>query len=270
MPSSPESLRIPADCYNPKAVRVLLLSDVHANLEAMEACLAAVPLYDLVINLGDIVGYGASPNEVVDRLREACALHVRGNHDKACTGLTGIDGFNPIAALAAYWTRQALTPENLEWLRQLPSGPLQVDGLDGVQFVHGSPFDEDEYMISVTDALDALLRLPMPLTFFGHSHIQGGFSLYNDQGSEVHPDIEPGDQAESSELALVKNAKYMINPGSVGQPRDGDWRAGFSVYDSDKQTVTFYRVPYDVRRAQQRIIEAELPERLATRLSVGR
>jgi diadenosine tetraphosphatase ApaH/serine/threonine PP2A family protein phosphatase len=251
-------------------VRVLLLSDIHSNLEALEACLAAAPAWDLAINLGDVVGYGASPNEVIARLRPLSRWHVRGNHDRASAGLTDVKTFNPIAAAAALWTRQALTPENLEWLRALPPGPLAVDGLAGVHFVHGSPLDEDQYLIGVTDALDALLVLAVPLTFFGHTHIQGGFFLYANSGSELHNQIEPGDELESSEMQLNRDARYLINPGSVGQPRDGDWRAGFAVFESDSYTIRFYRVPYDLDTAQRRILDANLPQRLASRLALGR
>jgi len=251
-------------------VRLLVLSDVHANLEALEACLDAAPAHDLAVNLGDVVGYGGSPNEVIDHVRRECCLHIRGNHDKACAGLTDVDGFNPIAAFAVSWTRLELTPERLAWLRAVPSGPLSLPGMDDVRFAHGSVFDEDEYIVAVSDAVEPLLLLPLPATFFGHTHLQGGFSLYQDSGSEIHPQIDPGDKLDKSELQLIKSARYLINPGSVGQPRDGDWRAGFALFDTDQQTVTFYRVPYDLQGAQQRIRAAALPERLAMRLSIGR
>jgi diadenosine tetraphosphatase ApaH/serine/threonine PP2A family protein phosphatase len=259
--------------YNPpwfKTVRVLVLSDVHANLEALEACLAAAPAHDAVVNLGDAVGYGGSPNEVLERLRQKCHLHVRGNHDKASTGIMGVEGFNAAAALAASWTRQTLTEDNLAWLRALPNGPCTLTGVEQVQFVHGSPLDEDGYLLSVHDALNALFHVSVPITFFGHSHMQGGFTLYRESGSEIQPAIDSGDGSDCSELHLIKNARYLINPGSVGQPRDGDWRAGFALYDSDHDLVSFYRVPYDVKRAQQHILDAHLPERLAFRLSIGR
>jgi len=156
-------------------VRILLLSDIHANLEALEACLAAAPSFDLVVNLGDIVGYGASPNEVCGRARDIGQTFVRGNHDKAATGLIDLDDFNPIAAAAAIWTRDQLTPENFDWLRLLAPGPLSLLELPGVQLVHGSPNDEDEYIVSLGDALAPLITLAVPRTFFGHTHLQGGF-----------------------------------------------------------------------------------------------
>lgn len=251
-------------------MRILLLSDIHGNLEALEACLGAAPDYDRVINLGDVVGYGATPNEVIRRVRSIGSFTIRGNHDKACCGLTELEGFNPIAALAAFWTRQALTPENLEWLRTLPQGPLRPRDVPGTQFVHGSPADEDEYMIGLPDALEALVMSPVTLTFFGHTHLQGGFWLQGGNAEELRTGIGLGDAAARQTLKLAPNARYAINPGSVGQPRDGDWRCGFAIFNTDSNTVTFYRIPYDVHTAQQRILDARLPERLAARLAVGR
>jgi diadenosine tetraphosphatase ApaH/serine/threonine PP2A family protein phosphatase len=251
-------------------VRVLVVSDVHANQEALQACLAAAPSYDVAVNLGDAVGYGGSPNEVLEHVRRECRFHVRGNHDKACSGIMGVQGFNTAAAVAAAWTRQTLTEDNLTWLRALPAGPVTVDGLDHVQFVHGSPLHEDEYILAIPDALDALLHEPKHLTFFGHSHMQGGFLLFRDSGTEISPQVDIGEGMDHSELQLIKTGRYLINPGSVGQPRDGDWRAGFALYDSERDTVSFYRIPYDIKSAQRRILDARLPERLAVRLSFGR
>jgi len=251
-------------------VRVLLLSDIHANLEAMEACLAEASSYDLVLNLGDIVGYGASPNEVIDRSRQLGKYFVRGNHDKACAGLMDVRGFNPIAAAAVVWTHHQLSPDNLKWLKALPVGPLGVDGLDGVQMVHGSPRDEDEYILVSEDAAVSAAHSQVPLTFFGHTHIQGGFRLEGNHETTMRPNYRSLQSKASWELKLEKGVNYMINPGSVGQPRDGDWRAGFAIFDSGNRVVTYYRVPYDIEKAQKRILEAKLPERLAARLTQGR
>jgi diadenosine tetraphosphatase ApaH/serine/threonine PP2A family protein phosphatase len=253
-------------------VRTLLLSDIHSNLEALEACLSAAPAYDRVANLGDIVGYGGSPNEVTQRCREITWVAVRGNHDKVCTGIESTELFNPIAAMAAYWTRQTLTKDNSDWLRSLPEGPVQSPELPEVQFVHGSPFDEDEYMISILDATEVLdsIGLP-PVTFFGHSHIQGLFYMNgNKEPQELRPVDTRGARQENHTMHLLADSTYLINPGSVGQPRDGDWRASFALYDSAQHAVTFLRVPYDIKRAQQHIREAQLPERLALRLGEGR
>jgi predicted phosphodiesterase len=275
-----------------------LISDIHANLEALEACLKAAPPYDTVANLGDIVGYGASPNEVTEQSRKLGSLFVRGNHDKACTGVSGLEQFNPIAGLAALWTQETLTKENFEWLRDLPQGPVELavgaaneqDGADGkspqqakdglvgdpgkrpsVFCVHGSPLDEDEYIISLHDALEVLLSSSAHITFFGHTHVQGAFALDAEKGGQaLRPSYATKDQSERVEMPLHETAKYLINPGSIGQPRDGDWRAAFCLYDSERKLVTYYRVPYDLKGAQKRIIAAKLPERLALRLADGR
>jgi predicted phosphodiesterase len=251
-------------------VRILLLSDIHANLEALEASVAAAPGHDVVVNLGDIVGYGASPNEVIERSRQLGKIFVRGNHDKACAGLSNMADFNPVAGLAVIWTRTMLRQDNLTWLRDLPAGPALIEGLEGAQFVHGSPLDEDEYLLLLPEALNSMDYAPSPLTFFGHTHIQGGFLVGSDDAATIRPVYETRDEQETFEFPLNREARYLINPGSVGQPRDNDWRAAFALFDSDKYSVTYYRVPYAVKKAQQRIIEAQLPERLATRLAVGR
>jgi predicted phosphodiesterase len=251
-------------------VRVLLLSDIHSNLEALEACLAAAPSYDTVVNLGDIVGYGASPNEVIERSRQIGKVFVRGNHDKAAAGLINLADFNPVAGLAALWTRDHISAENLEWLRNLPVGPLQIDGLPAVQFVHGSPVDEDDYVVTPRDALEPLLTSSAAVTFFGHSHLQGCFVGNRLSSDSYHPAYKTVGQAESLELPIKEELRYLVNPGSVGQPRDGDWRAAYAVYDSEARTVTFCRVPYDLKQAQDRILGANLPQRLATRLAAGR
>jgi len=251
-------------------VRILLLSDIHANLEALDACLATAPSFDAIVNLGDIVGYGASPNEVTARSRELGRIFVRGNHDKAATGVMDLEDFNPMAAAAAMWTRNELTPENLAWLRALPHGPVSLPDFPDIQFVHGSPNDEDEYVVSLGDALAPLITLTTPLTFFGHTHLQGGFFANGSSADGFRPEYRTVGKAESVALQLKNSARYLINPGSVGQPRDGDWRAGFAVFDSDESMIAFYRVPYNLKRAQDRILAADLPQRLATRLAAGR
>lgn len=251
-------------------MRVLLLSDIHSNLEALEACLAAAPAYDLVVNLGDIVGYGANPNEVIERSRQLGKYFVRGNHDKAACGLIELKDFNPVAALAALWTRDQLTTENLEWLRSLPQGPLQIEGLSDAQFVHGSPVDEDEYVITARDAVEPLMVTPISVTFFGHTHLQGSFASNSVHLDNDRPAYKTVGQGEGSDFPLKEGLRYLVNPGSVGQPRDGDWRAGFALYDSDARIVTFCRAPYNVKAAQDRILAANLPQRLATRLAAGR
>lgn len=251
-------------------MRILLLSDIHANLEALQACLSAAPSFDLIVNLGDIVGYGASPNEVTDRSRELGKVFVRGNHDKAATGMMELNDFNPMAAAAAMWTRAELTPENFDWLRALPHGPVMLPDSPEVQFVHGSPIDEDEYVVSLGDALAPLITLATPVTFFGHTHLQGGFFANGSAADAFRPEYRTVGQAESATMQLKRETRYLINPGSVGQPRDGDWRAAFALFDTDAQVVHFHRTPYNLKDAQDRIFAANLPSRLATRLAAGR
>jgi diadenosine tetraphosphatase ApaH/serine/threonine PP2A family protein phosphatase len=251
-------------------LRLLVLSDIHANLEALEACLDAAPEHDQVFNLGDIVGYGADPNEVTARARELGSVFVRGNHDKACSGLSNLNDFNPIAGLAALWTREKLMPEHLQFLRELPHGPITP--IENLQLVHGSPRDEDEYILMASDAYAILAQLSVPLVFFGHTHVQRCFLLEpgHGPGQTLAPAPKPGKGKQTVTLELKAGTRYLVNPGSVGQPRDHDPRAAFLAYDTDANSITFYRVPYDIPRAQQKIISAGLPERLATRLEEGR
>jgi diadenosine tetraphosphatase ApaH/serine/threonine PP2A family protein phosphatase len=252
-------------------VRLLLVSDIHGNLEALEACLDAAPEHDGVANLGDVVGYGASPNQVIELVRRMEPISVRGNHDRCCCGLEDSTNFNPIAADAANWTRGELSESNLDWLRELPRGPLRDSAWEGVQFVHGSPLEEDGYITSEFSASAALEVSPFHLTFFGHTHLQGVFA-----GQRMRTDVPALERlnsvssAQISRLKLNPAVKYLVNPGSVGQPRDHDRRAAFALYDSEEKEMLFYRVPYDIARAQERILQAGLPKALALRLEDGR
>ncbi len=256
-------------------MRALILSDIHANLQALEAVLAAAQAlgYQQLWNLGDIVGYGGSPNQVIERIRPLQHLVVRGNHDRVCCGLTSANGFNPVARAAALWTREELSPANLEWLRELPQGPAHPTQ-QGITCAHGSPLDEDQYILTMRDAWAPLQQMSTTVTFFGHTHIQGGFSQKDHDWHELRPAFEPflGKDSESSTWTfdLPPGTRQLINPGSVGQPRDRDWRAAFALYDSDAATITFHRVPYDLIASQGRILMAGLPERLAARLREGR
>jgi predicted phosphodiesterase len=252
-------------------VRLLLISDIHGNLEAFEACLDAAPEYDAVANLGDVVGYGGSPNQVIELVRALDAINVRGNHDRCCCGLEDTTNFNPIAADAANWTRSELSDNNLDWLRDLPMGPLRDATWEGVQFVHGSPVDEDTYIASEYSASEALEASPFHLTFFGHTHIQGAFTQKQNFAEALPLEwVNSASRIQISRLELVPGMKYLVNPGSVGQPRDRDRRAAFAIYDSTAQEILFYRVPYDIAGAQERILQAGLPKGLALRLEDGR
>jgi len=246
-------------------VRYLILSDIHANLDALEVVLAhAEGAWDRLLVLGDLVGYGAEPNEVTDRIRDLKPVVViRGNHDKAATGLDDGSQFNHVARLAAEWTGEQLTADNREYLRQLPSGPIQVDAL--VEICHGSPLDEDHYIFDAHDAREAVMSATRPLCLFGHTHMPVMFRAVTDtfQGSVPDPDVE-------TTLPLDRDARYLVNVGSVGQPRDGDPRAAYGILDDEAREVRMRRVPYPVETAQRKILAAGLPASLANRLALGR
>ncbi len=251
-------------------MRALILSDIHANLQALTAVLDQAPAHDVVWNLGDVVGYGGNPNEVLAGSRTLGSLFVRGNHDRACCGLTDVDGFNPVASRAAKWTQCVLSSEHLAWLRHMAAGPVRPESMAGVSCVHGSLRDEDEYVLSARDAFHSLQDATTRLNFFGHTHLQGGFATNDEEWFRLTPDYQTRDKAEEWGLQLSSGARYMLNPGSVGQPRDGDWRAAFAIYDEEQRMLNFYRVPYDLKAAQESIYRAGLPDRLATRLREGR
>ena len=200
---------------------------------------------------------------MVEWAREHVTSVVRGNHDKASVGLEDLDWFNPVARAAALWTQRELTPENAEYVRLLPKGPIAIDGF---HLVHGSPLDEDEYMIGSSDAMQALTYVEARLNFFGHTHMQGGFQ-FRDASLQVLP--RP-DEAGILALPLDDTSIYLLNPGSVGQPRDGDPRCAYAIYDPGISCVTYHRVAYDVQRAQSKIRRAGLPPVLAERLAHGR
>jgi diadenosine tetraphosphatase ApaH/serine/threonine PP2A family protein phosphatase len=247
-------------------MRYLILSDIHANLTALDACLEAVQgRWEKAVCLGDVVGYGPDPNEVIDRLRSLDAVTIRGNHDKASSGVADAEDFNPVARAAALWTRQKLRPDNQAWLENLPSGPLAIDGF---HVVHGAVHDEDEYLVAAAQALDSLADAPSPLTFFGHTHVQGGFSLQDDRVTVLQP--KPADAKPYGTLKIEPGVTYMVNPGSVGQPRDGDTRAAFAIADTLNHCVEFWRVPYNIGAVQKRMEANGLPEPLILRLSFGR
>jgi predicted phosphodiesterase len=247
-------------------MRYLILSDIHANATALEAALAAAEgQWDKAICLGDVVGYGPDPNEVVDRIRQMDVAIIRGNHDKAGSGLANADDFNPVARAVALWTRDQLRIENREWLERLPQGPLTMDGF---VMVHGAFRDEDEYVFAPAQAIDSLLDAPAQITFFGHTHLQGGFTLHDNKVGVLHFKPAPGNLYQV--LTIEDETIYLLNPGSVGQPRDGDPRAAFVVADLEKKHVQFWRVPYDIEAVQKRMGTNGLPEPLILRLSYGR
>ena len=247
-------------------MRYLVLTDIHANLEALDACLvdARSRGYDKTLVLGDLVGYGADPNTVVERIRSLKPMAiVRGNHDKVASGLEQAEGFNAVARSAAKWTLEVLQPEYRDWLAALPEGPIYIDEL--VEICHGSPFNEDAYIFDELDAVRALKTSSRPLCLFGHTHYPVTFELSADAFDTLVPTT-----ASIAELWLKEGAKYLVNPGSVGQPRDGDPRAAYAIVDTRRRCVELLRLTYPVEEAQDKVIRAGLPEVLAQRLAVGR
>ena len=248
-------------------MRYLVLSDIHANITALDAVLqhATSAGFDKTIVLGDLVGYGAAPNEVVDRVRalEPVAV-IRGNHDKVAAGLEGSEGFNPTAQRAVAWTRAALSQDNLAYLEGLARGPLVVN--DDIEICHGSPLDEDAYLFGEGDLAEALVFGRRPICFFGHTHTPVAAVLSPRRELDVlfHG---PGNHGP---ITLTRDARYLVNPGSVGQPRDGDRRAAYAVADLEQRVIEMNRVEYAVEEACAQILAAGLPKPLADRLMMGR
>ncbi|HEY3176683.1 MAG TPA: metallophosphoesterase family protein [Candidatus Polarisedimenticolia bacterium] len=244
-------------------MRYLILSDLHANLEAVSRVIedARARGFDRVAVLGDIVGYGANPNEVIDLVRELRPdAMVRGNHDKAACGITNGETFNDVARTAVLWTRRALSPANLEYLKSLPAGPVDPGGF---LIAHGSPLDEEDYILGELDASGALDNVDFELAFFGHSH----FACYfMSSGGRPRLRMVGGDEHL---MKLEPGARYLINSGSIGQPRDHNPKASYAIFDAEARTVEVRRVAYDVKGAQARIEAAGLPAVLAQRLALG-
>ena len=217
-----------------------------------------------VADLDDLVGYGGDPNAVVERVQALTPTAiVRGNHDKVACGLEQAEGFNAVAKSAAKWTLEILTPAHREWLAALPEGPIDVD--DVIQICHGSPFDEDAYIFDELDAVRALKVANRPLCLFGHTHSPVTFELSADSFDSVGSAAAP-----EMRVQMKPGCKYLINPGSVGQPRDGDPRAAYAIVDTTEHRVELYRIRYAVEDAQMKVVKAGLPEVLAQRLAVGR
>ena len=247
-------------------MRYLILTDIHANLEGLQACLQDAKRrgYDQMLVLGDIVGYGPDPNAVIDIIRELKpAAIVRGNHDKVAFGLNQAEGFHAAARAAAHWMLESLTEQNREWLVALPMGPKLINGAD-LEICHGAPFDEDAYIFDELDARHAFDAATAPVCFYGHTHFAVVFRLVRDLLDIVGP--PDGDTA----LMIDPTAKYLVNPGSVGQPRDGDPRAAYAIYDTATRRVDLLRLPYPLEVTQQKMMKVGLPEPLARRLALGR
>jgi len=248
-------------------MRYLIIADMHGNWDALVAVLEDTrdSGVEEVLVLGDLVGYGATPNEVVEELgRLQCPFRaIRGNHDKVVAGIDDGHNFNPTALLAARWTAETMTAENLGFVRELPQGPLRI--ADDLLICHGSLLDEDEYLLAALDAVESLHSVDDPVVFFGHTHIPSKFA-YRDEDGQMDVAVLEGDEVV---VQLQEGTRYMLNPGSVGQPRDRDPRAGYMLYDTEAREVTMRRLEYPVEQAQERIRAAGLPDILADRLAVG-
>ncbi len=246
-------------------MRYLVLSDLHANLEATEAVLASAAGLgsDRTLVLGDLVGYGPDPNAVLDRLlTRADTTIIRGNHDRVAAGLTSDADFNPHARAAIRWTAAQLTPASRAALTALTTGPVAVDA--DVEICHGAPFDEDHYVASPADAVRAGEAASRRVCLFGHTHVASVFACAPGRARLSGP----AGRAPFA-LDLGQTDRWLINPGAVGQPRDGDWRAAFAIVDTTTNTCTLHRVEYDAALTRSKMGAAGLPSILISRIGPG-
>jgi predicted phosphodiesterase len=241
-------------------MKYAIIADIHANIDALAPVFEYIDASEIeqIVCLGDVVGYNAVPNACVDIMRERNIPTILGNHDSVACGIEEPAGFNPVAREAAMWTRENLSPENLEWLRNLP------DALNFGPFVgvHGAPKNHNTYLFTWEDILPHLYFLEEQncnICFMGHTHAPGIFSA---DGVYIVDDDD--------RFALGDEKKFFINPGSVGQPRDGNPDAAFGILDTETNTFQQVRLPYDVEKASQRVLDAGLPQFLAERLGIGR
>jgi predicted phosphodiesterase len=232
-------------------MKIAVISDIHANLEALTSVLTRIDALNIasIYCLGDIVGYGASPNECVELIRMRKIPTVVGNHDKAAAGALSIDDFSSMAKEGILWTRSVLTRDNREYLDGL--GYTMTD--HKALFVHSSPDEPQEfrYLLSYGHAIESFHAFDQPLCFIGHTHRP---ILFCEDGSS---DV------------IIPSKKFIVNVGSVGQPRDGDRRGCFTVFDTEEYTLEYERVEYDIDAARSKIINAGLPKKLGDRLLVG-
>ncbi|MBM4162404.1 MAG: metallophosphoesterase family protein [Ignavibacteria bacterium] len=232
-------------------MRLAIISDIHGNLEALTAALELIDSrgVDEIICLGDVVGYGANPNECLDLIRQRCMVILLGNHDAAAVDLSIANSFTMNARLSALWTRQALLDKNREFLQSLPYTKERGE----IFLTHGSPYNPDEwnYIITDFDARDAFQSFTHRICFVGHSHIP---ALFSESGGSPN---------------LTIRDRYIINVGSIGQPRDGNPKLSFGLFDTEAWTYENIRADYDVFTAAEKINSAGLPPALAHRLMVG-
>lgn len=233
-------------------MRIAVISDIHANLEALQKALELIEEknVDEIVCLGDIVGYGANPNECLELVRQTTPHVILGNHDEAAVNAERLEDFTPHAKVAAAWTQRALTEDSKTYIRSLPR-TLERQGL---LFVHSSPQEPEawHYIISIADAHFNFSCFSQPVCFIGHSHVPGVFS------------------EDLWRREVTRGVKSIVNVGSVGQPRDRDWRLSFGVFDTETWTYENVRSEYDVQTASEKILKAGLPRPLAERILIGR
>jgi predicted phosphodiesterase len=242
-------------------MKLAIISDIHSNLHALTAVLAEIDARNVtnIFALGDLVGYNAFPSEVLNLMLQKKIPSIMGNHDIVCCGLENPIWFNSAARDACLWTRKKLPEEEKRYLRALPN---EMTVQEGIYAVHGSPVSRDDYIVDLMDALNNFQHLPnkaIRICLFGHSHIP---AIFGDHGSSY-------DSANPGKYMLGARIRYFINPGSVGQPRDGDPRASFAILDIEEPSFEIIRVQYDIEAAMNAVLKAGLPPFLAERLQVG-
>ena len=246
--------------YNNPLMIYIIISDIHGNLEAFDAVVKSMPKAKekRILCAGDVIGYGADPNECIDKVISLEAENIKGNHESAVLGESDISTFNPNAAKAVLWTRDHMTSDSNAYIQNLPL----IHKEELFTMVHGTLHDPEEfrYMLTNIEAAETFRILETKICFVAHSHVPAMFMMEDERINLNFTD----------KFKLRKNAKYIINVGSVGQPRDGDRRACYCVYDSDKEEIELRRVEYDIESAQKKIINAGLPKILAERLALGR
>lgn len=242
-------------------MRIALISDIHGNLEALTAVLRDIERHsiDEIACLGDIVGYGCDPSACLELVRTTCRVKLLGNHDAAVLGRTSTDGYNHTARISAVWTRSIINDRDIAVLSEFPL----EHRFENTLLVHASPYQPDQwhYILSPSEATVAFENMSERLCFHGHSHIP---TIY----SEV-----PGDMPRrkaAHDFDPCEESRYLINVGSVGQPRDDDPRAGWVCFDTAHDHIDFHRIEYDISLTQSKMTQARMPEALVTRLAVGR
>jgi len=241
-------------------VRYAIVSDIHSNLESLNCAFEMIAPTDGVLCLGDTVGYGPNPNECVEMIRERATATVLGNHDVAAIDNFGLSYFNPAAREAMKWTQTVLSKENADWLNTLGYEFRMPEFL----LVHGAPVNYFEYILDKAAAARAFAATDAPLIFIGHTHIAEYYALRED-GTIDHKHLQQG-----GSFSLDEGSRYIVNVGSIGQPRDLNPRASFAFYEPAARTITINRFEYPIERVQEKIASAHLPEALARRLLMGR